>query len=316
MSEQAKEPDEAAAQHEPVPPADAQMEAVEIVQLLHRAAESRTTDEPPPSGDETVEYVELVPVYNAADLTEAQLVKGLLESAQVPCAIEDDASGALTDALTGARLDGTDVFVPAAYVEAARRVLAAHGYAAGIDRERATELVQLLEAALGGGEQERARFLEALEEEPSRETRLAVLRALERLPHLEEAIATLVRASLNAEEEGRVLEDLALLVAEREMPRTLAARLAADLAEATRSDSAARRRRAATALGKLRGVGAARSLVALLEDPDESVRDAAIESLYALTGGESFGYEPDAPPAERAAAVERWRAWLAKNPEA
>lgn len=53
-------------------------------------------------------------------------------------------------------------------------------------------------------------------------------------------------------------------------------------------------------------------LVSGLEDPDVRLRAKCAEVLAERTGG-SLGFDPAGPPAERAAAVRRWRAWLAKK---
>lgn len=69
---------------------------------------------------------------------------------------------------------------------------------------------------------------------------------------------------------------------------------------------------AAIALGALgRGEGVA-SLLPLLASPHAPVRAAADAALQRLTGT-SFGFQPDAPPAERAVAIERWGAWWREN---
>ncbi len=234
----------------------------------------------------------------------------------MPAALEDDASGALTDGLTGARLDGTDVYVPTAYVGRARSVLAQHGYASEIDRAQLEQLLTLAEAALAGEQEARTRFLQALEDAPSRQTRVEALRRLaarEGYLALLRSLASEALASTE-EEDARLPGDLALLIQEGELPRSVGEQWVKQLAEATHAERARTRRRAAAALGKLRGFGAAAPLVALLEDPDESVRDEAIESLYVLADGESLGYEPDAPERERAAAIARWRRWLEHHP--
>jgi hypothetical protein len=54
-------------------------------------------------------------------------------------------------------------------------------------------------------------------------------------------------------------------------------------------------------------------LVDQLDDPDADVRMYAILSLRKLTG-QTLGYRFYADPADRAAAVARWRAWLADRP--
>ncbi len=55
-------------------------------------------------------------------------------------------------------------------------------------------------------------------------------------------------------------------------------------------------------------------LVERLEDADPVVRLAAFEELRRRTGRD-FGYVPWASVGERAAAVGRWRTWLAGPPE-
>jgi HEAT repeat protein len=55
-------------------------------------------------------------------------------------------------------------------------------------------------------------------------------------------------------------------------------------------------------------------LVEALDDDDAAVRLFAIEALERRTG-QTHGYSPYAPPAERAEAVDRWRAALERVPE-
>ena len=50
-------------------------------------------------------------------------------------------------------------------------------------------------------------------------------------------------------------------------------------------------------------------LVAGLSDPDARLRHTCIDVL-ADAAHERWGYEADGPPAERAAAIRRWEAWL------
>ena len=54
-------------------------------------------------------------------------------------------------------------------------------------------------------------------------------------------------------------------------------------------------------------------LVDALSDPDARRRVRAIDALAAATGGTRLGYEADGPPDERAAAVLRWRDFLARK---
>jgi len=50
-------------------------------------------------------------------------------------------------------------------------------------------------------------------------------------------------------------------------------------------------------------------IVPLLDSDDPATRLLAIETLERLTG-ETFGYDYAAPPADRVAAVERWRRYV------
>ena len=56
--------------------------------------------------------------------------------------------------------------------------------------------------------------------------------------------------------------------------------------------------------------GAIGLLIDLLEDDRVDVRNEAIEALFSLVG-DDHGYEPDAPPEDRAEAVQIWRRTLA-----
>jgi HEAT repeat protein len=56
-------------------------------------------------------------------------------------------------------------------------------------------------------------------------------------------------------------------------------------------------------------------LLALLEDPEEGVRDAAHAALIHLCRGSDFGPAPGSGKADRARAVERWTQWLAMQRE-
>ncbi|MBL9086717.1 MAG: HEAT repeat domain-containing protein [Planctomycetia bacterium] len=98
---------------------------------------------------------------------------------------------------------------------------------------------------------------------------------------------------------------LGFLQDRRTLPALAAA--AADDPDATvRSDAGA----SLLELGDPRGFA---PLVDALDDPDARRRVRAIDALAAATGGTRLGYEPDGPPAERAAAVVRWRDFLARK---
>jgi HEAT repeat protein len=71
---------------------------------------------------------------------------------------------------------------------------------------------------------------------------------------------------------------------------------------------------AATALLRLGDVRGFAPLIAALEDPDALVRARAIKVLEDATG-DALGFRPDEEPQERAAAVARWKGWLARRYE-
>lgn len=54
-------------------------------------------------------------------------------------------------------------------------------------------------------------------------------------------------------------------------------------------------------------------LITLLEDGDDSVRQAARQALVQLSGGIDHGPSPDSSFTEREAAVQRWREWWKKQ---
>lgn len=115
-------------------------------------------------------------------------------------------------------------------------------------------------------------------------------------------LVSAVRDSLGGDEERN---DLAASIASDH-----GGAAAAKLAEALLESSDARaRERLASALGHFRFPVAVHALVRLLEDSDGAVRDEALEALYFLSEGETFGYEPAAPDADRAAPLAKWRAW-------
>jgi len=112
------------------------------------------------------------------------------------------------------------------------------------------------------------------------------------------------------------------------------------LVAALNSDDRFTRRFASTALGKIGGPKAIEALAGLLDDKDYRIRRAAVAALAATkdkaaiphliraledtvlyVSGEAaiglhsmtnqnFGFKPEAPVADRLAAIEKWKAWL------
>jgi len=59
-----------------------------------------------------------------------------------------------------------------------------------------------------------------------------------------------------------------------------------------------------------RSLRTAEALIQLLPDHDDSVRQAARNSLKRLSGDKDFGPQPDASETDRERATQEWRAWL------
>jgi hypothetical protein len=291
-------------------------EEEEPVHLGHSAADSATTDEPEEPGvPHEVEYVDLVKIWNAPDRGAAKLVKGILEGADIPCVIEDD-PGDVVDGLTGAQLDGIDVFVPAAYEARAVILLAQNGIATRIDPKLVEKFAaERLEPAAAAGDESLAPVAAELGEQ-AREFREAVLLRLAGRGRAGfDALRAVLRVALS-EPENPLVRDIPRLVEAGHFGKEAPLAIVNDLARAASENDAKVRARAAAALGGIRGSGAAGTLVNLLADRDPAVRDEALESLYVLSDGEDFGFDPEADPGPQEKAILRWREWARDNPGA
>jgi hypothetical protein len=304
--------------------------------LSATAADSATTDVPPESEDDEVEYVDLVKIHNVESRHEAKLLKGILEQASVPCMIEDDAAD-LLDAVSGAQLDGIDIFVPAEFAARAMAVLGEAGIACGLDKGRIDALYEekVAPAAHAGGEAWAT--LAAMLEGEARDVRHELLVRLgvsgkNGLECARGLLGIALRAPAPApaardegeegeDEEGGaaaspLLSDIPLLAEEGRLGRDAPLIITGELTTAVRDPSALVRRRAASALGRLKGALAVPVLISVLADADAGVRDEALESLYRLSNGETFDFDPEADPATQEGAIVRWRDWAKRNPEA
>jgi hypothetical protein len=76
------------------------------------------------------------------------------------------------------------------------------------------------------------------------------------------------------------------------------------------SDDRAEVRAAAARVAGIKTLHCEKELIGLLGDDEKSVSQAAHDALVQLAGGADFGPRPDAGPAERREAVQKWRAWL------
>lgn len=293
--------------------------AEEPPRIGHTAADSRTSDDPDADvvdDPADVDYVELVKVHNCRDRHEARLVKGILEDAEIPCALEDDVTETL-EGLTGAHLDGIDVFVPADYDKKALQVLADNGIIVGVDETRIQAVLgEDLDKALGGDGAARTALARALGEQ-TRDLRHEALARLGRRGAAGLGLAhALLRDAVRAPEDTPLAGDVATLADQGAFGKDAPLLFVNDLAKLDKEKEPRVRARVARALGRLRGAGAAAPLVDLLSDDDATVRDEALEGLYALSGGETFDFDPELSPGAQEPAVVAWRAWLRDNPGA
>ncbi len=281
------------------------------------------------AGEPEVEYVELVKIHNVATVQEARLIKGLLESADVPCVVEDDVMETLHGFIPS-QLDGIDILVPATFGERAKELLCTEGIVCGVDPKAVALFIEeKVKPAFGGDEAAVAVLHEALSRQ-NRDFRHDVVGRLARAgePGFELARALVVRACESAadpgatpeesveESRGPVHVDVARLVDEGRLGPKGPPALVLDLARLAADERPVVRRCAAAALGRIRGAGAGKALVALLDDADGTVRDEALESLYTLSSGETFGYDPDREPAKQHEAIANWREWVREHPAA
>jgi hypothetical protein len=278
-------------------------------------ADSATTDEP--EGEHTedeIEYTELAKVFNAPDRGTAKLVKAIFEEAQIPSVIEDDASDTL-DGIVGAQLDGIDVFVPAEFAERARALLDEAGIAGRFDRrEMQAFFEQEVVPALRAGAGAPPRALAEKLGEKGREFRHAVITALGREGAQGAQLARALLGEAVRLEENPLVVDVPSLADAGHLGREAPLQVLDDLARLAADPAAPVRREVARALGFMRRAGAGATLVTLLGDRDAAVRDEALESLYSLSGGETFDFDPDVDPAKQQAAIVRWREWVRDNP--
>jgi hypothetical protein len=117
----------------------------------------------------------------------------------------------------------------------------------------------------------------------------------------EEVLSTLGRAAARPEPDIRQLaQRLLLQYLKKQDPETVR--------QALRAAEPAVRRAAAQAAGS-RQLLLVDDLIALLDDPDPLVHQAAREALVRLSGGQDFGPELSADTAGRLEAQQRWRQW-------
>lgn len=280
----------------------------------HSAADSSTTDEPEEEGVEhDVEYVELAKVHNARDRGAARILKGILEGADIPCVIEDDPAETL-DGYVASHLGGIDVFVPTEYEPRARELLRQEGFAAGFDAAEVESFFdEKVAPALRAGDHARGPLVQDLGAE-ARELRHEVLVRLAKRGHEGLDLARgILRAALRVME-SPLIADIPMLADSGRLGREAPLHLVDDLAREAADKDGSVRRRVAQALGFVRRAGAAAPLVTLLGDRDAGVRDEALESLYTLSGGETFDFDPEIDPAKQEAATLRWREWVRDNP--
>ena len=313
MTDEGPLPDE---NEENVPPAPEAEEAEPPPELGHAPADSATHDEPEGLDTTDVEYVELHKIHNVAARAEARLLKGLLEENGIPCVVEDDTIDTL-DGYVGGQLDGIDILVPVEFVEKARDTLAAEGIACGVDEAQALEFFDRYVRPAAGGSEEACRTAAQMLGKQMRDFRQHVLHLLAALGRDGATAARgMLRAACRAPDDSPLVHDIPKAIERGRFGKETPLVTVNDLARLGRDPSPHVRRRVATALGRLRGAGAGPPLVSLLSDAAREVRDEALESLYLLSGGETFGFDPEADPRTQEPAIVRWRDYVRQNPGA
>jgi hypothetical protein len=278
--------------------------------LAEAAAEGGAADA------EGEDYVELVKIHNVRDANEAHLVKSILESFHIPCETEDAGMDNFGGILP-TQLDGVDVYVPAQFEAKAKAVLCERNIVCGIDKGRLEALLADAGDEVAQDAGKRASLLARIGDE-TRDYRHEALSAIGKRGGKGgfELLRALLRDALRSDAGATVAMDVAALTNLGAFGRERALLVLDDLDRIAKDPDAGVRKRAATALGRLRGVGAAPALVDLLGDDDAGVRDEALESLYALSQGETFDFDPEMTPASQEQAIARWRAWVRDNPGA
>ncbi|MHC4390134.1 MAG: HEAT repeat domain-containing protein [Planctomycetota bacterium] len=269
--------------------------------------------------DSEAEYTDLVRVHQVSDIAEAQLVKSILESFNIPCMVEDD-MGADVGVLAGSHLDGIDITVPTALAEKAYLVLCERGVICPVEPDELEALVKRAESIELDDIPALDAFAHELDNEHKRDLRHALLTRLGTAgkPGFETALTLMAHSAKSEAEEIHILHDVAFLTNRGAFGSSAAVkgRCVGVLSRLAGSASPLVRARAAQGLGKLRGSGSGAPLVALLEDDDPKVRDEAIEALFSVSNGKDMDFDADKPHEERDEAVARWREWLAAHPNA
>lgn len=246
----------------------------------------------------------LVSVISADSVLQAHFVKSMLEGSRIPTWIQGEFSHALWGGVDlWESKQGVHVVVSEKDEELARKVLCARGIVCQVTPGEVETLLQdhVLPAKRSGAE--------GIE-------KLIPILAMNK----KEVLASVVRLVAEKESHGiRFLESV-LAEAVEQGEEWLAARLADSLDGMNISglpkrlaavSDGERRALAASVISRLRRLGreSLGTLVDLLEDPYLQVRNEAIEGLFAMTE-QDYGYEPEAPPEERARAIEEWRAQI------
>ena len=246
-------------------------------------------------------YTELSRVYDARTEKDLRFAHTLIEGADIP--VFSNAARVGSHAFPYLA-----VLVPVDFAEKARAVLRENGLLKTPVDEAALAAVWAKDVvpALAGGQAASLASAIALEPGP---LRAAVFEGLEEAGPIGLTVLRDLALSLAArgprEPAREAAGYLAACEAFRDRRGELIAALGAIAARGADADLAAR---VIGAVERFLGsADAERALVPLLEHANAGVRDAAIEALYAVSGGETLGFEPDAAEDARRAAVRRWR---------
>lgn len=244
-----------------------------------------------------------VTVFLANDILQAQLVKSMLEGSRIGAWIQAEGTHKTWGGIDfWENKSGVGIQVAEMEEEMARKVLCLRGVVCQVTPGEVDSLMidHVLPAASAGADA--AKGLVGVLALNKKEVVAAVVHRLHESGEVGTRFLEAVLVEACRSGETRLTGSLAQALDEAGSP-VLPSRLTELVGEDGRVGAAW-----AIAHMKKHRTEAMGALIFLLDDPDAEVRSEAIEGLFSLEG-KDFGFEPDAPPEKRAAAVERWRVY-------
>lgn len=243
-----------------------------------------------------------------SDSTDVTLIQyqSLLRAAGIDAVVE----GGLQElSMFGVNLhpygEGPVLKVPAEQVERARELLCENGVVCAVPEGGVERIIERVVRPLLAAPERDTQRLRALLDGLSKDFRAALFHEILSLPDGQALLESVLHDALRDDEaEEPLRRDLCQALAGA-TPDLTCRRLASQAKAAT----PAVRVRLARSLARFPCQMAATTLAGLLVDPELAVRDEALEGLFALSRGKSFGFDPEASPEAAAGAAARWRAW-------